>query len=117
MDGSDALALPFADDPTYSVAELNRAIPDALRAALPTSVWVRGEVSHRRVSGNGHAYCDVIEKDARRDSVRAVLNVALFRTDRQGVNRALRDAGVQVAEGVEVRIRGRVEHYSPTGRL
>jgi exodeoxyribonuclease VII large subunit len=33
------------------------------------------------------------------------------------VNRALRDAGVQLAEGVEVRIRGRVELYSPTGRL
>jgi exodeoxyribonuclease VII large subunit len=117
MDGTDALALPFGSDPTYSVGELNAAIAGALRAGLPTSVWVRGEVSHFRVSGNGHAYFDVIEKDARRDGVRAVLNVALFRTDRQGVNRALRDAGVQLADGVEVRICGRVELYSPTGRL
>jgi exodeoxyribonuclease VII large subunit len=117
MDGPDALALPFGDDPTYSVGELNAAIADALRAGLPTSVWVRGEVSHFRVSGNGHAYFDVIEKDGRRDGVRAVLNVALFRMDRQNVNRALRDAGVALADGVEVRIRGRVELYSPTGRL
>ena len=46
MDGSDALALPFGGDPTYTVAELNGAIADALRAGLPSSVWVRGEVSH-----------------------------------------------------------------------
>src|SRR6187200_1083803 len=109
MDGQDALALPFDGDPTYSVGELSTAIADALRAGLPRSVWVRGEVSQLRVSANGHAYFDLLEKDGRRDSVRAVLNVALFRTDRQGVSRALREAGVQLADGVEVRIRGRVE--------
>jgi len=117
VDGTDALALPFGDDPTYSVGELNAAIAEALRASLPTSVWVRGEVSHLRVSANGHAYFDLIEKDGRRDGVRAVMNVALFRTDRANVNRSLRDAGVRLADGVEVRVRGRVELFSPQGRL
>src|SRR6185436_5200674 len=100
----------------YSVGELNAAIAEALRASLPTSVWVRGEVSHLRVSANGHAYFDLIEKDGRRDGVRAVMNVALFRTDRANVNRALRDAGVRLADGVEVRVRGGVELFAPRGR-
>jgi exodeoxyribonuclease VII large subunit len=117
MDGTDALALPFGDDPTYSVGELNAAIADALRGSLPTSVWVRGEVSHFHASANGHAYFELLEKDGRRDGVHARIHVALFRTDRANVNRALRDAGVRLGDGVEIRIRGRVELFSPQGRL
>jgi exodeoxyribonuclease VII large subunit len=49
--------------------------------------------------------------------VRAKIHVALFRTDRANVNRALRDAGVRLGDGVEVRIRGRIELFSPQGRL
>jgi len=113
----DALALPLGDDPTYSVGELNRAIADALSANLPTSVWVRGEISHFHASANGHAYFDLIEKDGRRDDVRAMVRVALLRTDRAAVNRALRDAGLRLGDGAEVRIRGRVELYSPRGSL
>ena len=117
MDGTDALALPLDDDPTYSVGELNTAIADALSANLPRSVWVRGEVSHFHASANGHAYFDLVEKDGRRDDVRAMVRVALFRTDRANVNRALRDAGVRLGDGVEVRIRGRIELYAPQGKL
>jgi hypothetical protein len=35
---------------TYSVAELNGAIADALVDALPRQVWVRGEVGASRIS-------------------------------------------------------------------
>jgi exodeoxyribonuclease VII large subunit len=102
---------------TYSVAELNGAIAEALVDALPRQVWVRGEVAQLRVSGNGHAYFDLCEKAERRDHVRAKLSVALFRNDRAAVNRTLRDAGVKLGDGVEVRVRGRVELYAPQGRI
>lgn len=104
-------------EPTYSVAELDGAIAEAIVDALPRQVWVRGEVAQLRVSGNGHAYFDLCEKDARRDHVRAKLSVALFRNDRAAVNRTLRDAGVKLEEGVEVRVRGRVDFYPPSGRV
>ena len=102
---------------TYSVAELNGAIAEALVDALPRQVWVRGEVAQLRVSGNGHAYFDLCEKAERRDHVRAKLSVALFRNDRATVNRTLRDAGVKLGDGVEVRVRGRVELYAPQARI
>jgi exodeoxyribonuclease VII large subunit len=105
------------EEATYSVAELDAAIAEALVDALPRQVWVRGEVAQLRVSGNGHAYFDLCEKDARRDHVRAKLSVALFRNDRANVNRTLGDAGVKLSEGVEVRVRGRVDFYAPTGRV
>jgi exodeoxyribonuclease VII large subunit len=105
------------DEATYGVAELNQAISEALVEAFPGQVWVRGEVAQYRVSGNGHAYFDLCEKDERRDHVRAKLSVALFRNDRPAVNRMLKDAGVKMADGVEVRIRARVEFWPPGGRL
>jgi len=107
----------MTDDPTYGVAELNQAISEALVDAFPRQVWVRGEVAQLRVSGNGHAYFDLCEKDERRDHVRAKVSVALFRNDRPAVNRTLRDAGVKLADGVEVRVRGRLEFWPPAGRL
>lgn len=113
----DALALPFDDEPTLSVGQLGALIGEALQATVPATVWVRGEVSQLRTSSNGHSYFNLVEKDARRDAVKAVVSVALFRNDRAGVNRALKEAGVRLADGVEVRIRGRVDFYPPQGRL
>ena len=113
----DELALPFDDEPTFTVGQLGALIGEALDAAVPGSVWVRGEVSHFHASANGHAYFELVEKDGRRAEVRAVVRVALFRNDRAVVNRALRDAGVRLGDGVELRIRGRLDFYPPQGRL
>ncbi|MBM3661205.1 MAG: exodeoxyribonuclease VII large subunit, partial [Actinobacteria bacterium] len=113
----DELALPFDDEPTFSVGQLGARIGEALQHAVPSTVWVRGEVSQLRTSSNGHTYFSLVERDDRRDAVKAVLSVALFRNDRVGVNRACKEAGVRLADGVEVRIRGRVDFYPPQGRL
>jgi exodeoxyribonuclease VII large subunit len=113
----DALALPFDDEPTLSVGQLGALIAEALQTTVPDSVWVRGEVSALRTSANGHSYFTLVEKDSRRDAVKAVLSVALFRNDRVAVSRACKEAGVRLADGVEVRIRGRVDFYPPQGRI
>jgi len=106
-----------ADD-TLSVRELNQAIAEAVVGSFPREVWVRGEIQQLRRSQLGHAYFELVEKDGNRDNVRARISVALFKTDRASVNRTLRATpGVKITDGVEVRIRGRVEFYPPVGRL
>jgi exodeoxyribonuclease VII large subunit len=110
----DADRLP---EPTLSVAELNQSISGALGATFPSPVWVRGEVQALHRSRNQHTYFELVEKHERRDQVRAAIRVALFRDDRPGVNRALRDSGLRLADGVEVRIRARVDFWPPAGRL
>ena len=102
---------------TLGVAELNRTISNAVGEAFPRPVWVRGEVQALHVSRNQHTYFELVEKHERRDQVRAAIRVALFRDDRPGVNRALRDAGLELADGVEVRVRARVDFWPPAGRL
>ncbi len=107
----------MTEAPTFGVGELNQAIAEALSESFPRQVWVRGEIAQYRVTGAGHAYFDLVEKDRRRDHVRAKLSVALFRQDRAGVNRTLREAGATLADGAEVRIRARVDFWPPAGRL
>lgn len=107
----------MSEEHTYRVAELDQAIAQALADAFPRKVWVRGEIAQYRASANGHVYFDLVEKDDRRGHVRAKLSVALFRKDRQGVNRTLREADVSLADGVEVRIRARIDFYPAGGRL
>jgi len=104
-------------EPTVGVAELNAAIHGALAQSFPGLVWVRGEIQQLHVSRNDHTYFELVEKHERGDQVKATIRVALFRDDRAPVNRALREAGLRLANGVEVRVRCRVDYYPPTGRL
>ena len=106
------------DEPTLSVTELNTTIRDALRGAIPENVWVRGEVQGFRESRAGHVYFQLVEKDERRNRVQAALDVALFRSHLMTVHAALRKVpGVELADDVEVRVKGHIDVYPPTGRL
>ena len=104
-------------DLTYSVVELNSLVRDSLRRAHPDEVWVRGEVQNLSRSSAGHTYFSLVEKAGQGDRVQGRLDVALFRDDRRAVQRALADVpGAELGNDVEVRIRGRVTLYPPTGR-
>jgi exodeoxyribonuclease VII large subunit len=106
------------DDATFSVTELNTVIRDALREAVPENVWVRGEVQGLSESRAGHMYFQLVEKDERRDRVQAALDVALFRSHLMTVRAALHKVpGVELADDVEVRVKGHIDVYPPTGRL
>ncbi len=112
------LVPPASDEVTFSVGELNQAVAGALVEAFPRAVWVRGEIQQFRRSTNGHTYFQLVEKDGTRDNIRAALSVALFKTERTAVNRSLRETpGIKITDGVEVRIRGRIDYYPPAGRL
>ena len=102
---------------TFSVTQLNTPIRDALRAAVPERVGA-GRGAGAAESRAGHLYFQLVEKDARRDRVQAAIDVALFRNHLMTVHAALRKMpGVELADDVEVRIRGPLDVYPPTGRL
>jgi exodeoxyribonuclease VII large subunit len=96
---------------TYGVGELAAAVTRAVAAAFPAEVWVRGEIDGLRPpNAAGHVYFSLCERSSRRGPT-ASLSVALFRTDRLRVERELRAwPDFELANGLEVRIRGRVQH-------
>ncbi len=111
-------------DPTWTVADLSKAVGNVLEQAFPGEIWVRGEIRELPPPGDGrrarpHLYFDLIEPAPPGQRPRAVLPVVLWSTDRKRVNADLRRSGVRVSamdNGVEVRIRGRMRWWAPGGR-
>ncbi|WCO67325.1 exodeoxyribonuclease VII large subunit [Iamia majanohamensis] len=111
-------------DPTWTVADLARAMGSVVEQAFPGEVWVRGEIRGLAPPGDArrsrpHLYFDLVEPTAPGQRPRAVLPVVLWSSDRKRVNDDLRRSGIRVSamdSGVDVRIRGRVRWWSPGGR-
>ncbi len=101
-------------EPTYSVTELGDAIGNALRAAFRDEVWVRGEIRDLSRPQSGHVYFTLTDPDSG-----ASLGVMLSSRTKGSVNTTLTDAGggVRMTDGTDVRIRGRLDWYSPRGQL
>src|SRR3546814_3011153 len=104
-------------EPTFSVGERADAIGNAGRASFRDEVWVRGEIHDLSRPASGHVYLTLV--GARSVGSKACLSVMLSAAAKVGVNRALTRAGgaVRMVDGTEVRIRGRLDWYSPRGQL
>ena len=102
-------------EPTYSVSQLCGEVREFLGEAFP-SVWVAGEAQRVRASQRGHLYFELIEKGDD-DEIVGKLEAVIWKTDFQKVRRLLTASGQQIAEGMQVRCRGGLDFYAPTGRL
>ena len=100
--------------PTFRVSELAGAIGAAVRKGFPEEVWVRGEIDSLSRSAAGHLYFDLVEGVG---NERMALRVALFRTVAEAVERHLAKHRMRLENGLEVRIRGRVELYEARGQV
>ncbi|MGI9120473.1 MAG: exodeoxyribonuclease VII large subunit [Acidimicrobiales bacterium] len=101
----------FAAEHTYGVGELAAGLSRAVASAFPAEVWVRGEIDGLRpANASGHVYFSLCERNSRRGPTTTIA-VSLFRQDRLRVERELRRwPGFELADGLEVRIRGRVQY-------
>jgi exodeoxyribonuclease VII large subunit len=101
-------------EPTFSVTELSDAIGNAIRARFRDEVWVRGEIRDLSRARSGHVYFTLTDPGGD-----ACLDVMLSATKKNVVNDTLMRAGggVRMTDGTDVRIRGRLDWYSPRGQL
>jgi len=102
----------FAEEPTFTVTELNAGIGAALGRAFSNELWVRGEIANLSRPPSGHVYFDLVDGEC-------ALSVTLWASDRQVVNAVLRRSGgaVRMTDGTEVRIRVRVSWYPKRGQV
>jgi exodeoxyribonuclease VII large subunit len=100
----------FEQEETLTVGQVTTRLTRAVAAAFPAEVWVRGEVQGLRpANASGHVYLTLCEKARGRDT--ATVSVALFRQSRARIDRALAEhPGFRLANGLEVRVRGRVQY-------
>ena len=105
-------------DVTYGVGELAAAIGRAVGRAFPDEIWVRGQIRNLSRASSGHVYFSLVDTAAVEDRAAAQLPVTLFESDKDAVNRALIRAGAgRMDDGVEVRIRGHVQHFPSRGTV
>ncbi len=104
---------------TWTVAELAAHIGRVTATAFPDDVWVVGQMRNLSRAANGHAYFNLAEPTAAGDNPRAQLSVTLLAPERRHVNDQLKRAGgaVRMADGIEVRIQGRLRWWAPRGVL
>jgi exodeoxyribonuclease VII large subunit len=102
-------------EPTYSVSQLCGEIRDFLSEAF-SGVWVVGEAQRVRPSARGHLYFELVEKGAR-DEIVGKLDAVIWKTDYQRVRKMLAATGQDLADGMQIRVRGGVDFYGPGGRL
>lgn len=124
VEGPDRDSTADSSEPpatTWTVAEVGGAVAAGLRIAFPDEIWLRGEIrSLRAPNRSGHRYFDLVEPGAAPgEQPSAKVSIALFRGAKERVNAVLAEAPGQtrIADGVEVRIRGRVDWWVGGGQL
>ncbi|MBI2704385.1 MAG: exodeoxyribonuclease VII large subunit [Actinobacteria bacterium] len=108
---------------TLSVSELLSAVDAALRVCFPDEIWVEGEISALRsmpTGGGRHVFFNLVDPttDGEPGSIRPVLPVKLFDSQRQRVNAHLKRYGsIKMTDGVRVRIKGRLQFYAARSQV
>ncbi len=88
-------------DGIYSVSELTAEIKENLETAFP-ELWLRGEISNFKRHSSGHLYFTLKDSGAQ-------MNAIIWRSTAERLT-------IQLGDGLEVMIRGKVEVYAQQGK-
>lgn len=108
------------EEHTLTVSELGELLRAALSQVTPYGVWVEGEISGISRSRRGHVYFDLVEPaEITGSRPVATIPAVLWRDVRERVDRLLKQHGdpIRMTDGVQVRIRGTLDFYAPSGRV
>lgn len=79
-------------------------------------MWVVGEAQRVRPSARGHVYFELVEK-GERDEIVGKLDAVIWKGDALKIQRVLSASSQRLTDGVQVRCRGSLDFYAPSGRL
>ncbi len=111
------LSPALAEPDSLSIGELYSRIARAVDRALPREVWVSGEVRSSRVSSRGHCYLELADPVVGPDGTSPILKVKCWATTWRSVRSSLQRLGLSLEAGLVVRVRGRVDLYTPRGEI
>lgn len=111
-DGTAEQVVPAS---SFSVGQILTKAEAAIRAAMPQTYWVRGEVLKYNPHSSGHHYIDLAERSDR--GTQMCLNVVVWKRDWPAVSRKLRDAEVTIEAGQNMLFHGRLGIYTSQGKV
>ena len=107
-------------DDALTVAELYARVQMALRVGFPDEVWVTGEIRKVSVTRNGHRYLELADHRSPGDGAKAgaaMVEVACWSRDWPTVAAELESVGVELTEGLVVRVLGRLGVWTGGSKL
>ncbi|MFT6398761.1 MAG: exodeoxyribonuclease VII large subunit, partial [Bradymonadia bacterium] len=106
-----------AGPPTTSVRQLNQAISKALNQGIPGPIWVAGELANwNRNAHRRHAYFELLDTNAI-GRAEAMIGAVMFGSARERIEARAASSGIELADGLSVRLLVRVEMYEERGKI
>jgi exodeoxyribonuclease VII large subunit len=99
--------------PSFTVGQFAGVLNQVMKASFDDGVWVEGEIEGLK-SPNPHAYFSLIENVG---GAKAQLPCNLFAGPLKNVQAKLRNQGIELKNGLKVRLYGRPDFYAPFGKL
>lgn len=112
-------ALPEVPEGSWTISRLNQAARAALRERFDESIWVVGELQDfekNRASNYRTFFFDLVERPFAGANEVARLKAVLFERHRKTIAKRLQQANIELADGMAVRVSGRIDLYARNGR-
>lgn len=103
----------FNGAPSFSVGQFANILNRVLKASFDDGVWIEGEIEGLK-RPNPHAYFSLIENV---DGKKVQVSINLFAGPLKNVQAKMLQQGIELKDGLKVRLYGRPEFYGPFGKL
>lgn len=99
--------------PSFSVSQFSSVLNEVLKASFDGGIWVEGEIEGLK-RPNPHLYFSIVEKT---DKGKASANVNIWAGSLKGIQAKLRNSGIELKDGLKVRLYGKPDYYAPFAKL
>ena len=109
-----ATDIEFIDGvPSFSVSQFSSVLNEVLKASFDGGIWVEGEIEGLK-RPNPHLYFTIVEKT---DKGKAAANVNIWAGSLKTIQAKLRNSGIELKDGLKVRLYGKPDYYAPFAKL
>lgn len=99
--------------PSFSVSQFSHVLNEVLKASFDGGIWVEGEIEGLK-RPNPHLYFSIVEKT---DKGKASANVNIWAGSLKSIQAKLRNSGIELKDGLKVRLYGKPDYYAPFAKL
>ena len=100
------------DDETFSVSEFVKTVNQSIKQRFGRGVWLHGEIQEMKTPN--HVYFTLVDQDGDK---KAVLSASIWQGVYQSMRVKLAESGLQLADGLKVRVFGEPDLYAGNGRF
>lgn len=102
----------MSSEDTFSVSEFIKTVNQAVKQRFGQGVWLHGEVQELKIPG--HVYFTLVDNDGDK---KAVLSASIWQGVYSAMQAKLAESGLQLADGLKVRVFGEPDLYAGNGRF